>query len=1483
MSIWPSSPHRSAMTPPVRPPRRSHLGRRVVVAAATVATMVAVLVPTPASAATVTVGLTATVAPGNPAVAFNATVAGSSSTDTAYVCFGDEAPALCDATHAGTAVIMAAATTTGGATFSHSYTAEATYQAVLYEVAAGAATVTPSPTVAVTVTIDATARLSSTAIGLTATLDGGTSTAAAGDTWWACFGDKATACTATAPDASGTVTAATGTLPATGPLPKVAHTYAKPGIYPASLTITGPFSASTATLLVTVNYPDPTAVLSADSSSGTGNLPVIFDGSKSVAGSADSWAFCFGNVSTCTAATPDAAGQITAATPTVALPTTAHNYSPGNYTATLWVSKGGTTSSATVAIAVGNPVAAPDGTCTMTGIIRTCDLFAKGNGNVTAGSGASASVVPFWGFTTSDGATPVLGGPKLVATEGEKLAFTVHNELDPRAGNVSITVPSLAGAPDLTGVAPGATGASGTFTLTRPGTYIYEAGLTSGGERQVAMGLSGLLIVRPSVTSSVNSARCAYDSLVSTTDCVALHDPRNYFDREKVVVANELDANFNANPFGSDTGDYHPTNFFLDGVAYDPAKTALDPTDPTFSAAVNNVRFDAAPGETVLMRYADLGLREHSLNLTNLLQTETARDANLLPGANVQNTEFLNAGQTADTYVTIPAGAVTGTKYPLYDAGLHLNNGAVGGLGGMYAFVNVVNGATAADVGPVGSAATATPTFDATTPNIDNGTVPTVTVTSTFTAQPPASGPTPGITSVQWELDGVPGPTGLWNPSGVTPAPGTTASVSFQVSSTLLSQLLGTEPDRVFGDHTIWLQATDAKGKPGPAIGASFALAMRDPVISTLSINPQVTNGSTVSNQFPVASTKISVLSNFQPVPQSSINVNSTSGFPAKCDTGGCKITVGMTIADGPAQGQIDYATFSYAALTPTSFTGVQPLSPVAANTYELRTGNTVALDVVPAGYIGLNATATASLPGWVVQGAQACVLYASGATPGPADKVDSKCTPTNKKVVFALNVNNTAPLVAVDGFLPPPTLPDGVRNAGKFWVMVRAQEGPDGTPCTTPGACRWSPWLYYHPVSTTVTRTRPLAEDNVFVTSTAGFPARGQLTAVNTASQPVTVSYQGVNPTTFLTNNGGAVPGTLAAGAVVTGSAGGASTYQTLTLVKAGPTTGAVTVSPNPNNGFGAASGNLGLFDSFNVQATAASRWANIALAEAFVAPTSRAWTAPVPILRRCIVKPNTPAGCVVFGQGAEMTSADGLWGNSLTKDVTAFLPLSELQGMPDGLVRVWVHAKDIAGNWGPFRATDLVLDRTAPAVDSATNTAPAVTTTAAAAVPLPLVAGSLAVASAAGFPTAGGSLAVTTSTGVQVFTYTGVTANTLTGVTGGTTGSTLAQGAAVTAFTGTVSVTAHDAYSTAANPPDITGTNGVSSGVAGAEWFTGADPGPGKATKAVTVPAILPTAVNTASPLTFTITALPAGKTVYVRVVDAAGNWSSTMAVLL
>jgi hypothetical protein len=1184
------------------------------------------------------------------------------------------------------------------------------------------------------------------------------------------------------------------------------HTYAAPGTYPANITVIGTSVTSTAAAPVTVNYTDPTAVLAADSTSGSGSLPVIFNGSNSVAGTGDTWQFCYGNVAGCAQGTPDEHGS-----GPVSLPTTAHSYGPGNYTATLWVGNSTTTTSATVKITVTNPIAGPDSTCTLSGITRTCDLFAKGNGTVTAGTES----IPFWGFTTADSATPVLGGPELVATEGEKLAFTVHNQLDPKAGPVSITVPDLIGSPDLTGVAPGGTGpsnpSSGSYTLTRPGTYVYEAGLTAGGARQVAMGLSGVLIVRPSVPTASRSARCAYDAAVNA-DCVTNKDANNYFDREKLVVVNELDADYSADPFKKDTGEYHPTNYFVDGVAYDPSKAALlsplgalDPSDLAFNPLVNNVRLDAARGDTVLLRYADLGLREHSINLIDVPQTETARDANLLQGTHTQNTEFLNAGETADTFVTIPADATKGTQYPLLDAGFHLNNGAAAGLGGMYTYLDVINGLDATNRGPAGTAADATPIFSNAASGVDNGQIPSIHVIASFTPQPPSTTP---VAKVQWALDGVPGAGVPWDGADTSPAGAPTASFDFTISASTMTALLGAEPDRIYGDHTIWLQSIDSSGVAGPPIGASFALARRDAVVSTLSIDPKVTNDTTRSTQGPVASTKITPLSNGVSVGSSTavLNVKSTAGFPANCATpDACHVTIGMTVGSGTAT-VTEYGLFHYASLTPTTLTGLTPDGPVTPGS-TFSTGSTVALDVVPAGYIAVDATATASIPDWVVSASQACVVFA-GVETAPVSADQAKCG-TADGPVTDLGISGVGSLAAVQGFIAAPKLPTGVTDGGKFWVMVRAQEGSDTSGACPVGTCRWSPWLY---------------------------------------SQP----------------NGSADP----------------STYEQLTVVTTGPTTATPVISPNPNNGFTAANGNLGLFDSFNVKATATSQWANIALAEAFLATTSRAAgaTAPTEPVRCTSLAPDVPTGCVVFGQGAEMTPAGGKWNDSLSKSADAFLPLSELQGMPDGLVRVWVHAKDIAGNWGPFTPADLTLDKTAPVVDSLGNITPAPPSTTISNLIqiLPPALGRLTVVSTASFPATGGSVTIQTLSGLRTYAYTGKSATQLLGVSGpgAITFRTAPVTLVVAASPPVIVLTAHDVLS-----------NGSSSGLAGAEWFTGTDPGAGNATK-VTVAAgstsTFPGPANTAAVQSYTLTGLPHG-TVHVRVVDAAGNWSAVLTASL
>ncbi len=42
--------------------------------------------------------------------------------------------------------------------------------------------------------------------------------------------------------------------------------------------------------------------------------------------------------------------------------------------------------------------------------------------------------------------------------------------------------------------------------------------------------------------------------------------------------------------------------------------------------------------------------------------------------------------------------------------------------------------------------------------------------------------------------------------------PGQTVAVNFTIDQAALTLLLGTEPGRGFGDHIIWLRATDSNG-----------------------------------------------------------------------------------------------------------------------------------------------------------------------------------------------------------------------------------------------------------------------------------------------------------------------------------------------------------------------------------------------------------------------------------------------------------------------------------------------------------------------------------------------------------------------------------------------------------------------------------------------------------------------------------------------
>ena len=121
------------------------------------------------------------------------------------------------------------------------------------------------------------------------------------------------------------------------------------------------------------------------------------------------------------------------------------------------------------------------------------------------------------------------GGPTLIVNQGDSVQVTLHNGLTEAT---SLLFQGQAMVPDTTGAAAGGT-KTYTFTATNPGTFLYEAGLLPNAEHQVAMGLYGALIVRPTSASDVVIPGQAYADAATT------------FNDEAVLVLSEIDPALN--------------------------------------------------------------------------------------------------------------------------------------------------------------------------------------------------------------------------------------------------------------------------------------------------------------------------------------------------------------------------------------------------------------------------------------------------------------------------------------------------------------------------------------------------------------------------------------------------------------------------------------------------------------------------------------------------------------------------------------------------------------------------------------------------------------------------------------------------------------------------------------------------------------------------------------------------------------------------
>jgi hypothetical protein len=460
-------------------------------------------------------------------------------------------------------------------------------------------------------------------------------------------------------------------------------------------------------------------------------------------------------------------------------------------------------------------------TCTLAAGTRSCQLWAKPGTITVAGM---TTPLPVWGFSLTQGGAALIPGPTLVQIAGETLSLTLHNNLPGTAGALSLEVPAYVApanspGPDIAGINSGNATRVYTFSGLAPGTYIYEAGATPNGNRQVAMGLTGIIVVRPA-NFNVSTCRVAY---AGSTPAACDGTP---FTNESPLQLNEFSSAFNRAATTANLSEYKPDVFLVNGRSFDPA-------NPTVGAIpVNHL-------DKLLLRYADLGLRERSISIANARQTQLASDGKILGVQGEVGSVYLNPSQTMDALTTIDNTMAVNSLIPLYDQGHHLvywqANRAFegGGMGGMMSMLQVVTPGTGSPVGPA-THVTVSPKTNDVNPlpalnNPDDIKVATV-ITSSLVAGV--------VDQAEWFFD-TPGAPGTG-----TPLPANTCvggnNHCFTVPVAQLASLLTTAATRD-GAHVVWVRGHDANGW-GIASGDTFSVDLAGALITAPSLHSTPTN-----------------------------------------------------------------------------------------------------------------------------------------------------------------------------------------------------------------------------------------------------------------------------------------------------------------------------------------------------------------------------------------------------------------------------------------------------------------------------------------------------------------------------------------------------------------------------------------------------------------------------------------------------------------
>jgi FtsP/CotA-like multicopper oxidase with cupredoxin domain len=425
-------------------------------------------------------------------------------------------------------------------------------------------------------------------------------------------------------------------------------------------------------------------------------------------------------------------------------------------------------------------------TCDSTGS-ATFDLWAKAGTATLYGS----TSVTIWGYSDTAGGAPTLPGPELRVNQGTDVTVNLTNNL---SEDSALLFQGQEMIPDLSGAAANGGTKSYSFRACDAGTFLYEAGLLSNAQHQVAMGMYGALIVDPATTGQ------AYDS-ASTA-----------FDNESVLVLSEIDPvlNNSASPALFDMRDYKPQYFLINGKAF--------PDSTPFSV-------DPGPGSTMLLRYVNAGLQAHAMSTLGLSQTIIAQDGQPFAYSHQVVAETIATGQTLDTIITIPGTALEGDQFVLFDANMILHNSTDAGLGGMMAMLNVGSGTPpVVDLGPSVSGLSLTP-------NPTDGSVD-VTVSATVTDDATLAS---NIQAVEFYIDGT-----ASSPNAMSAVDLAFDSTSEAIEGTISVATLAAMTS---GNHTIFVRGQDANGNWGPFLSIVLNLDKTGPATSGLTLTPNPSSG----------------------------------------------------------------------------------------------------------------------------------------------------------------------------------------------------------------------------------------------------------------------------------------------------------------------------------------------------------------------------------------------------------------------------------------------------------------------------------------------------------------------------------------------------------------------------------------------------------------------------------------------------------------